>query len=89
MKYLPDYPPTRKPNRKFLFNIINTVYPGKLQGWLRKIKKEKKKKTVGQKQEFVTMTQDYYDDLNKFESLYKPKQKSGLSFIGKMKEGRK
>ena len=25
--YLPDYPEKRLPNRKFLFNIINTVYP--------------------------------------------------------------
>ena len=26
--YLPDYAKTRLPNRKFLFNIINTVYKG-------------------------------------------------------------
>ena len=59
LTYLPDYSKKKTPNREFLVNIINTLYPGVIKKLVMKLKSKKIKKREAKLKKYVIIKESY------------------------------
>ena len=80
--YLPDYKGDQLPNKKFLFNIINTIYPGRMVKMIKEVRALKKDVKEAKKLNYLVMTPDYYNILSNFKPVYEPPPRHNRKFLG-------
>ena len=80
--YLPDYHKNQVPAKEFLFNIINTIYPGRMEKMIKEVKLKKLQEKEKKKLNDLVMTKDYYDKLSTFTPVYEPPSRNKRKFLG-------
>ena len=80
--YLPDYHKNQIPNKEFLFNIINTIYPRRIEKMMKEVKLKKKEEKEKKTLNYLVMTKDYYDKLSTFTPVYEPPERHQRKFLG-------
>ena len=58
-RYLPDYSEKKVPNRQFLVDIINTIYPGVIKQIVIELRKQKVKKREAKLKKYVLVRKSF------------------------------
>lgn len=69
LKYFPDFKDNKLPQKRYLFNVINTVEPNTMYNYIKKIKKDREAVMIEEAP--IVMTEEYQQFFNTFESISK------------------
>jgi len=80
MHYFPSFSKTRKPNRAYLLNIINTIRPNSLTKAMRELLEKRTKQTM-ECGDRIEITNDYMKFLAQYQQFGKHGKPGGLNLL--------
>ena len=83
--YFPDYPQTRVPQKKYLFNVINTLEPNTMMNYIRKLKKDREDIVIEESK--IILTGEYQQFFSNFETISTNIEVRGLAGLRNKPEG--
>ena len=88
-QYLPDWTEKHVPDKRYLYNIVNTVHKNSIVNWIRTVKTTKTDEKQKQHNDFLLIDSQTLKELESFHSIYDADTDKKNRLAGLLMESRK
>ena len=88
-QYLPNWTKKHVPDKRFLFNVVNTVHKNSIVNWIKEVKATKIDEKQKKYNDFIIIDRKTLKELESFHSIYDADKEKKNRLAGLLMESRK
>ena len=88
-EYLPNWTKKHIPDKRYLYNIVNTVHKNSVVNWIKMVKKTKIDQKQKNHNDYLLIDKDTLKELESFNSIYDTEKDKNNRLAGLLMESRK